>query len=330
MITHRRTAVLSSLIAGLALISTQLLPGLAQAATSTGGNGLRVSPVSTNLTINPGETEVVTITVQNVTTAPATLQAVVNDFTATGEDGAPALLLNPGQYAPVHSLKRFVAPIPNVSLAPREAKDVKVEIAIPKGTSGGGYYGAVRFAPVSVNQQNNVTLSSSVASLVLVRVPGNYKEQLGLISLDVRSGQNGSPSILFTSNNALYVYARFQNTGDVQEQPFGKITVKQSSAVVETHEINNSTPRGNVLPDSIRRFTVKLDKIGWFGKYTVYGDFGYGTNGQLLSGQTTFYIVPWPIILGVLLLVGVVAFFIFGLPKLKRQYDRNVVRRSRR
>jgi hypothetical protein len=124
--------------------------------------------------------------------------------------------------------------------------------------------------------------------------------------------------------------ARFQNVGDIQEQPFGKVSLRQGNKEIASYELNDKTPRGNVLPDSIRRFTVNLDKVGWFGKYTVYGNFGYGANGQLVSGQTTFYVIPWPAILGVLLVIGVIVFFIFGFPKLKRQYDRNVVRRARR
>ncbi len=324
----KRTALLVSILSGCMLLIGSLVPISASAATS-GGNGLRVSPVTTNLTINPGDTQVVTINVQNVTDSPATLQVVINDFTSEGETGNPALLLNPGQYAPVHSLKRFVAPIPDVSLGAGASKAVKVDITIPKGTSGGGYYGAVRFAPASVNQANNVTLSSSVASLVLVRVTGNFKEQLDLASMDVRGGTNGSPSVIFTSNQNLYAAIRFQNLGDVQEQPFGKVLLKQGNTQLASYEVNDAT-RGNVLPDSIRRFNVKLDKVGWFGKYTVYGNFSYGTNGQLMSGQTTFYVVPLPAIIGVLLLVAVIVFLIFGFPKLKRQYDRNIVRRARR
>ena len=328
MATHKRTQLVGMIIAGLMVIGSSILPGSATAATS-GGNGMKVSPVTTNLTINPGETQVVTVNVQNITNVTSTLQVAINDFTAEGETGNPALILDPGQYAPVHSLKRFVAPIPDITLAAGQSKAIKVEITIPKGTSGGGYYGAVRFAPATINQANNVTLSSSVASLILVRVPGNFKEQLNLASIDVRGGANGSPSVFFTSNQNLYAAIRFQNTGDVQEQPFGKVLLKSGSSDLASYEINDAT-RGNVLPDSIRKFTVKLDKVGWFGKYTVTGNFGYGTNGQLLSGETTFYVVPMPAIIGVLLLLGAILFLIFGFPRLKRQYDRGVVRRARR
>jgi len=64
-------------------------PGLAAAA---GGNGLRVSPVRSDITVNPGQTKVVTITVTNITSTPASLQAVINDFTAnSNETGEPSI-----------------------------------------------------------------------------------------------------------------------------------------------------------------------------------------------------------------------------------------------
>lgn len=326
---QRQIALLGGMVAGILLVIGSTLPGLASAVAAS-GTGLRISPVSTNTTMNPGETKVVTVYVQNVTQVTMTVEGVVNDFTASGESGAPALLLNPGDFAPTHSLKRYVAPIGNITLNPQEQKAVNVSITIPRGTSGGGYYGAVRFVPVSTGGTNNVTLTASVASLILVRVPGNFKEQLNLSSFDVRSGADASPRIIFTSGKGLVAAMRFENVGDVQEQPFGKVLLKQGSKILAQYEVNHSDPRGNVLPSSVRLFTVDLTNLGVFGKYTLYGNFGYGTSGQLVSGQTTFYIVPLPAILGVLAVVLVIFFFIFVFPRMKGAYDRGVLARARR
>jgi P pilus assembly chaperone PapD len=71
-----------SVLAALALLFMHTLP--AGAATS-GGNGLRISPVRTDLTINPGQTQTVNVNVTNVTSSPATLQTIVNDFTASSD-----------------------------------------------------------------------------------------------------------------------------------------------------------------------------------------------------------------------------------------------------
>jgi hypothetical protein len=307
----------------------------AGAATTTGaGNGLKISPVRTDLTIQPGASQTITVTIQNVTKATATFQAIVNDFVAgDNENGQPSLILDANQYAPSHSLKRYIAPIPDVTVPAGESKEVKVTISVPKDAAGGGYFGAVRFAPASSDgsDNKNVTLSASVGSLILVKVPGNIVDNMTIKSFDVRgSTDSETASSFYTSNKSLYAVVRFQNKGNVQEQPFGKVVLKKGSKVLQTTEINNTDPRGNVLPDSIRRFSVQLKKVGSWGKYTVEGNFGYGSNGQLLSASTTFYVVPVALIIAVIVLILIILLLIFWLPKAVKRYNQRVLKRAGR
>ncbi|MEO6761129.1 MAG: DUF916 domain-containing protein [Candidatus Saccharimonadales bacterium] len=300
---------------------------------TTSGNGMQISPVRTDLTIEPGSTQSVLVTVKNITSGPADLQVLINDFTVTkgNETGQPDLILDSNQFAPSHSLKRFIAPVSNVSLAPGQTKDVKVNISVPANAAGGGYYGAVRFAPVAAGTGKNINLSASVGSLILVKVPGDIKEQLSVASFDVRSGKDASAaSSFFVSNNSLSSVVRFQNTGNLQEQPFGKIVLKKGDKVLQSTEINNTTPRGNVLPDSIRRFDIPLNKVGWFGKYSVEGNFGYGANGQLISARTTFYVIPVLLIVISLAVIALILLAIFGLPRAIRAYNQRILRNARR
>ncbi len=313
-----------------------LLPSAALAqqigAGGTSGNGIRVSPVRTEYTLAPGESRQLTLTVQNLTSTDATYQAIINDFVAgNNELGQPALILDADKFAPSHSLKRYIAPVANVDIAAGKTKEVKVTITMPKDVAGGGYYGAVRFTPAGSAAGKNVTLSASVGSLILVRVPGDIVENVTLVGLDVRSGEDASAgSSFFTSNKKLYGVARFKNAGNVHEQPFGKMILKKGGKVVQTMEINSEDPRGNVLPDSVRRFTVKLDKVGLWGSYTLEGNFGYGSNGQLLSGKTSFFVLPLLfIVIGLLLVAGLV-WAVVGLPKAIKRYNANVVRRANR
>lgn len=297
------------------------------------GNAIRVSPVRTDLVINPGDTRQLTVSVTNLTSSQAEYQAIINDFVAAnGENGEPALILDADKFAPSHSLKRFIAPISNVVVGAGQTKEIKVTITVPKTAAGGGYFGAVRFASAGGNDPTkNVTLAASVGSLVLVKVPGDVVESVKLESIDVRSGKDAANgNSVFTSNKNLYAVARFKNTGNVHEQPFGKIIVKKGSKLLQTTEINNTDPKGNVLPDSVRRFSIKLDKIGTFGKYTVEGNFGYGTNGQLLSGKTSFFVVPVVLIVVALVVLALLILAAVGLPKMIKRYNAGVVRRANR
>lgn len=302
----------------------------AQQTAGNSGNGIRISPVRTDLVMNPGESRQIGITIANLTAGTAEYQVMINDFIAgQNELGQPSLILDSDKFAPSHSLKRYMQPIPNTTVGAGQSKELKVSISIPKDAAAGGYYGAVRFAPAkSGDSTKNVTLAASVGSLILVKVPGDIKENITLDSFDVRNGVNASGgSSFFTSNKDLYAVARFKNAGNVHEQPFGKITLKRGGKVLQTIEINNTDPRGNVLPDSIRRFESKLTKVGFWGKYQVDGNFGYGSNGQLLSATSTFYVLPVVLILVVLGLLALLAIALFVLPKQLR--NRKKVNRRR-
>jgi hypothetical protein len=307
--------------------------GFSQASAATansGGNGLRISPVRTDITISPGESQTVMITTTNVTTAVEDLEAVVNDFTASAdESGNPAILLGTNQYAPSHSLKRFVEPIPDFTLQPGQEKTITATIKVPANAAGGGYYGAIRFAPASEGANQTVTLAGSVGSLVIVTVPGNIIDRLTIASFDAR--KNDQVSSFYTSNKGIDATIRFQNEGNVQEEPFGKVLLKNHSGkIIGQYEVNNTEPRGNVLPDSIRKFSVPLTNVGSFGIYKLEGNFGYASNGQLLSASTTIYVVPILAIIIFILIVLVLLFLVFVMPKLVKSYNDRVIKKASR
>ena len=324
-----------ALVAGiLSLVVVSASTLQAYAATNTAspgsGNGLKISPVRTDLTLNPGATQTVDIIVQNVTSSTAILNVLINDFTASNDEkGDPAIILNPSTSAPSHGLKQFIAPVGNITLQPNEQQDVKVDINIPLNAAGGGYFGAVRFEPATNASGSNISLSASVASLILVKVSGNVIDKMSIASFDARKADK-SHSVFF-SNKSIDAVVRFKNSGNVQEEPFGKIILKKGNNIIASYEINNTDPRGNVLPDSIRKFTVSLgNKVGSFGKYTVEGNFGYGSNAQLLSGSTTFYVVPLSLVGAVLGALILILWAIFVLPRWIKAYNRRVLRRARR
>lgn len=327
----KRLASLATITSAFTLLLTALCLPAASAASvisSGSGNGYKISPVRSDLTINPGDSHTLQVYVQNVSNAVENLQVIVNDFVANpDESGNPALLLN-GQAAPSHGLKQYVSvQDPKFTLQPGQQKTITATIAIPSRATAGGYFGAIRVAPSSVNAENNVTLAASVASLVLVKVPGDIHEQVGIESLNVQSG--GKDRSVLTSGKNLSASVRFKNFGDVQEQPFGKLLLKKNGKQIKTYEVNNTDPRGNVLPGSIRKFSVPLGNVGSFGKYTLQGNFGYGANGQLLTASATFYIIPVGIIVLIIVLLTLIIFLIFELPRIIKRYNRRVLRRGR-
>jgi hypothetical protein len=288
------------IIAGL-LFSLSLAFGIigpAQAAASTtltsGANGFLVSPVISELTINKGQSQTVAVAVQNPTNLPTTAQAIVNDFVASAdESGTPRLILNNNSPLPPNNFKALVSPIPTISLSPQEKQYINVTITVPSTAHAGGYYGAVRFAPITSSNQSNVGLTASVGTLFLVTVPGNLIEKLDLVQLSAAHGS--TPTSLFTSG-AVSVLTRLDNVGDIHVQPFGNVIVKNMFGhVVANYQFNNTTPRTNILPDSIRRYVDKLStKNHWLGHYTIDENLAYSQgSGNLIVASASFWYLPW-------------------------------------
>ncbi len=325
------------LMAGLVLGAAAVLVISANVSAATSsGNGMRVSPVRTDLVMQPGDSKTISVYVQNVTNGTENLRVIANDFVASeDESGAPALLLN-GEANDRHGLKKYISAPGTLTIEAGKQKEVRVTISIPKGLPGGGYYGAIRFAPASTSstENANVSLSGSVGSLILVRVPGDVTEKMSLVSFDARSKnsktQEDSARTVFTSGKNVWATVRLRNEGNIQEQPFGKILFKKGNTTLGTYELNAGDQPANVLPDSIRKFSIQLKDVGSFGKYTLEGNFGYGTAGQLLSAKTTFYVIPvYMIFLGIGI-VALILFLIFGLPRLIRNYNKRVLRKAGR
>jgi len=288
---------------------------------NTSTNTLKISPIRTEVTIIAGQTSTVKTIVTNITGSPIVVEPIENDFVAGDENGTPALILDQNSYAPTHSLKRFMVPLKNVTINPGEAKEIPVTITVPKNAQAGGYFGAVRFAPANTSGSQQVNLSPSVASLILLTVPGPTTEQLNLTNFDIQ--QDGSSGSNFRTPENLQAFIRFENKGNVQQAPVGQINVKKGSKVVYTADFNQTDPKANVLPDSARRWTVPLKKLGKFGKYTVSATFTYGSKNESIDVTKTVWIVPttyiYAGIIAIVVLVAIVGGFILFLKGYKRR-----------
>lgn len=257
-------------------------------------------------------------------------EAVVNDFISDdNENGEPRLILDDSVPAPKNSFKRLVITPEKFELGPREKKDIVIDVRVPADANSGGYYGAIRFIPGSITGSGNVGLTASVGTIILVRVPGNLTERLDL--LELTAGQNGRAKSFLTSGD-VSVISRLKNTGDIHVQPFGKVQIKNMFGnVVREFEFNNTEPKDNILPDSIRRFEDAVDKPGrgWLGRYTISINLGVSQgSGELITSSSTFWYMPtWALLIILLLVIAIAAggYFLykrFSVPKLRHGQKR--------
>ncbi len=306
------------MILAVAMLAVFLVPQATVRAQSNGStansaNTLKIAPVRSDVEIKPGETKKVTMTVTNLTAAPITLTPIANDFVAGDERGTPALILDADKFAPTHSLKRFMQPLKDVLIPAKQAKTVDVNITVPKTAQAGGYFGAVRFAPKSADGSGQVNLTGSVASLILMTVPGPAVEKLNLTNFEIQ--QSGKTGTHFQSANDLTATVRFENKGGLQQGPFGKLFVLQGDKVIYKTDFNEKTPRDMILPDSARRWDIPLKNIGSFGNYTVKAVFTYGSKNETVEIEKSFWVVPQMVIIAtigaIIALILIIALVIF-------------------
>lgn len=292
-------------------------------------DSLKISPLRTDISVRPGESRKVTVYVQNLSPTPVTLKPINNDFIAGNqEDGTPDIILDEKEFAPTHSLKRFMEPLPNVTVAPGERKAVEVTINVPRTAQAGGYFGAIRFAPALADGGGSVSVSGSVASLILLTVPGNLVEDLTLKQFAVQ--QKGKESNRFATNKDIDVLVRLENKGNVQVAPFGEVFVQKGKDIVYKAKINDVKPAGVVLPDSVRKWTVPAEKMGNFGKYKITAVIGYGQNNKTINVEKTIWIVPTVYIVGAIVALLLIIGLIFAVVMSLRSYKRRILRGARR
>ena len=287
----RKTDIRVVMVAVLATLGLALSIGaVQQVSAQTAANTLQVSPLRTDIEVAPGETGTVKIRVTNPADEAIVIKPVQNDFIAGDENGTPAIILDENEFAPSHSLKRFLAPIAEATIEPGATATVEAVINVPADAQAGGYFGAVRFIPSSAATGGQVNLSASVASLILLTVSGDLVDNIEIKEFDIVQGDKSGAA--FFEPKDLKLTTLIENKGNVQAGPFGKISVKSGNSVVYEADFNANDPKDVILPDSSRRWDVPLENIGAFGVYTVLATITYGKSNQTIEIAKTFWVVP--------------------------------------
>ncbi len=306
-----------------------LLPLSSLHAQTDAGLRLVTSPLPVTLSGEPGTSVTTDLKIKNGGTETETLKVSIMKFRAYEDSGKPALMeREPGDtfFDWVHFSE------PTFTLAPNEWKTVTATIDIPQEAAFGYYYAFVfsRAGEEVPSQEKETTLVGGTAVLVLldVSVPNAKREvELAEFSLD-RSWYEFLP-VTFT--------VRLKNTGNVHVAPRGNIFIDQGDHHdVALLEVNRE--KGNILPDSNRTFEASWDdgfpvytnkivdgktvldeegkaeqELSWnwnnaaklrFGKYTakmllIYDD---GQRDIPLESEVSFWVIPWRLIGGVVVI----------------------------
>lgn len=306
----------------------------AHAQTNRGDLRLVTSPLPINLMVEPGKSISTPIRIQNQGTNAETLKVTVMKFRAYGEEGAPKLLdPEPGDDF-IHWV-RFSED--SFTVNPNEWKTLTASFDVPESAAFGYYYAFVFSRAAEPTAQGETVLSGGTAILALLeaKVP-NAKREITVTDFRVDRAWYEFLPASFT--------IRLQNTGNVHIAPRGNLFIgrehEKEDAILEVNQ-----EKGSILPDSGRSFTVEwndgflryVDKqedgkivhdangnivkvLDWnwkdasklrFGKYEaklllVYDD---GHRDVPLEGTVSFWVVPWRVILGLIVNIGIIVGF---------------------
>lgn len=311
------------LLAGFLAVSIFVGSGVQTGAQSSGGSGIQIIPTRTEISIGPGELRDVTLTLKNVTRSTIIAKGFIHDFEPDNVTGEPQIIVDPNTKSDF-SLKDYVRGLQDYELQPNETKDVVVQFSIPPDAAPGGYFGAIRYAAVPKEQiesegERTVALTASVASLVLIEIPGDVTESVRIDKVAVELGGQERSFFMQGPDKASI---QVSNTGNSFVKPFGIVTIKRGNKEVYSYQLNNIGQRGNVLPKSSRTFKDDIKNVNTFGKYVITANVSYTDGGDVITVNKTFWVIPlWALIVaGVVLLFIVLLILFIGLRLRARQH----------
>ena len=263
------------------------------------GTGISVSPLTFELTANPGDILTNTIKIYNPTNNIISIKMETEDFKPVGETGQ--VIVEP-ETEITYSLKRWIKTIPiEFTLEPKEQKFVDFEISVPENAEPGGKYGSILASTTGMVGEGvtGTAVAQKVGALLLLTVSGPVQENLTIKDFIAPS---------FLEYGPVPFIIRFENTGTVHVRPRGFVTITNwSGKKVADVEF----PQLNVIPEAIRKVETTWQNKWLFGRYTAMLVGSYGTSNLPFNPPVLiFWAFPWKIALGIFLaLLLIIVFF---------------------
>jgi len=314
-----------SVLALLVVVLGQLLVPVS--ASAENGQALSITPPVLELQGEPGKAATATIKLTNISSGDLLIKSQVNDFGAKNETGEPNIIFDYTQESSYTLHSWVVAPPPFV-LGSKQSKLVQFQINVPADAEPGGHYAVFRFTGQAPEiQETGVAISASIGSLVLMRIGGAIHEKASVVEYYSATPTFAKSS--FFETGPISFVERIRNDGNIHVRPTGTIEVTDmlgrnaGTLRVNGDPANPQDPPRSILPQSIRRFQETLNSKWMFGRYTAKMKLTYGANATPLESVTTFWVIPYKLILLVLLII-IALFFIIRF--LIRRYNQHIIK----
>lgn len=276
---------------------------------------LSVSPTLFQMTANPSQSWASEVRVINVNDYPITVYPQVVNFAPSGETGTGSLIPIFSEETKGQTLAEWVTlTATEVTIAPQQTATIPFTVRVIPEAAPGGHYAAILVGtkpPQNGTGSSLVQTAQFVTSLLFVRVSGDVTEKGSIREFTTAHTFHNEPNVQFD--------VRFENTGNVHLQPQGDIVITNMwGAQRGVIPINYQTHFGNVLPNSIRKFSFTwTSEKSWYdiGRFTAIATLGYGEETKNFSTSTTnFWVIPFKqIALFIFILAILLWFFSFAI-----------------
>ena len=241
--------------------------------------GFLVTPSNFELSITQGQTVTKTVRFINQSTNDTSVTVDTRNFTAQGEEGS----INLTEDDTTYSLAKWITVTPpEFSVPAGKTKEVTFTLTVPENAEAGGHFGSLIFSTGGKTNPNDsgAAVAQEIASLILVKVPGDVVEDASVESFKTNS--------MFYEFGPVEFSTRVKNNGGVHIKPTGDILITDMFGHKMTVPFNGS----NVLPGAGRHMTTNWDSHFLIGKYTAEMITAYGAENKNLYATTEFYAFP--------------------------------------
>lgn len=261
---------------------------------------LSVSPPTFDLTANPGDTLHESIRIENTTQYPQSVSVRTENFVPLGTEGEVNITKQANQYSLIDWIK--ISPV-KATIPAYGSMPFNFTVRVPANAEPGGKYGSVVFSTAASSAKGSaISVSQRVGSLILLRISGQANENAAVKSFRALPGYGNHP-------NTVGLIALIQNLGNVQVKPTGYLTIDNSFDNQAVTKINFNSRY--VLPGASRSY-VQTWRHGFaFGHYTADLALVYGLSNKIILAKTSFWLIPWRIIIISVVIIVFLAYLIW-------------------
>lgn len=286
---------------------------------------LSVSPVTFDLTANPGDTLTNQMKVTNLSSGTLQLETRTENIAAAGQEGQVQLTEEETEF----SLSKWVETTPKkLTLDSKDTKVINFTIHVPNNAEPGGHYGSILVGTTASDVPNSTgaSVAQRVGTLLLVKVSGKSKEEAVVKQFRSKTyvgqwneivGSDGKTKFLtpkdeetnkekfakYFQKGPIAFEAIFHNAGNVHVKPTGSVIVYN---LFNRQIAQLPLDQRNIFPGNDRRIMV-IWPTGrlWGIYYRAQLAAVYGTTNQPLIASIGIWVFPLPvaIALGVILLI---------------------------